>query len=166
MVGHGGSTNGQRAAFQTVPERDFAVVVLTNSVPNGAQLHGRMVKWALEHYLGAVEPEPEPAVLTEEELANYAGEYRSIASIVHVTLADGQLMVKTEPTPEVLARIRERNLEEPEEQPAVPITLLADDRYVLAGGAAKGQRGFFVRDDDGAVLGINLGGRLATRRLT
>ncbi len=54
MVGHGGSTHGQRAAFQMVPERNFAVVVLTNSVPNGAQLHGALVKWSLERYLGIV----------------------------------------------------------------------------------------------------------------
>jgi CubicO group peptidase (beta-lactamase class C family) len=164
MVGHGGSTNGQRAAFQTVPARDFAVVVLTNSVPNGAQLHGRMVKWALERYLGVVEAEPEPIVMTDEELAEYTGEYRSISSIIRVTVEEGRLMVKIEPTPEALARLRERDREEPEEQPPIPLALHADDRYTAAGGPAKGMRGYFVRDEAGAVSGIHLGGRLATRK--
>jgi CubicO group peptidase (beta-lactamase class C family) len=164
LVGHGGSTNGQRAAFQMVPAQDFAVVVLTNSVPNGAQLHGAVVKWVLERYLGIVEPEPEPITLTEEELAEYTGDYAAIGSLVYLTVKDGNLLVKMEPTPEVRARIRERGGEEPEDQPPFPIAVLANDKYVLAEGPAKGQRGYFVRDDAGTVTGINLGGRLATRR--
>jgi CubicO group peptidase (beta-lactamase class C family) len=164
LVGHGGSTNGQRAAFQMVPARDFAVVVLTNSVPNGAQLHGTLVTWALERYLGVVEAEPEPVTLTEEELAEYGGEYATITAFVHLTVEDGQLQVKIEPTPEALARTRELSGEEPEDQPPFPIAILANDRYVISGGSAKGQRGYFVRDDVGAVTGINLGGRLAAKR--
>lgn len=163
LVGHGGSTNGQRSAFQMVPARDFAVVVLTNSVPNGAQLHGAVVKWALERYLGVVEPEPEPLTMTEEELAGYTGDYRAIGSIVHLSAENGRLLMKTEPSPEALARIRERGGEEPEDQPAQPIAILANDKYVLADGPAKGSRGYFVRDDSGAVTGVNVGGRLATR---
>jgi CubicO group peptidase (beta-lactamase class C family) len=166
LVGHGGSTNGQRAAFQMVPARDFAVVVLTNSVPNGAQLHEAMVKWALERYLGVVHPEPEPIVLTEEELAEYAGDYHTISSILHLTLAEGELLVKAQPTPEALERVRERGGEEPEDLPPFPLTLLANDLYVLTGGPAKGMRGYFVRDGAGAVKGINFGGRLATRANT
>jgi hypothetical protein len=123
-----------------------------------------MVKWALERYLGVVEAEPEPIVMTDEELAEYTGEYRSISSIIRVTVEEGRLMVKIEPTPEALARLRERDREEPEEQPPIPLALHADDRYTAAGGPAKGMRGYFVRDEAGAVSGIHLGGRLATRK--
>lgn len=163
LVGHGGSTNGQHAAFQMVPEREFAVVVLTNSEPNGTQLHDAFVTWALEQYLGVVEPEPVPLMLTEEALGEYTGDFQSISAIVRLTVDDGQLVAKIEPRPEVLAKIREQGEEEPEEQPPYPIGLLADDKYVLTGGPAKGMRGYFVRDDAGAVTGIHLGGRLATR---
>jgi hypothetical protein len=76
---------------------------------------------------------------------------------------DGRLQIKTEPTPETLARLRERGDEEPEEQPPFGITILADDKYVLADGPAQGMRGYFVRDESGAVFGINFGGRLATK---
>jgi hypothetical protein len=34
-VGHGGSANGQFAELLTVPERDFAVVALSNADPDG-----------------------------------------------------------------------------------------------------------------------------------
>ncbi len=163
LVGHGGSTNGQRAAFQMVPARDFAVVVLTNSAPNGAQLHGAVVKWALERYLGIVQPDPQPITLTEDQLSEYTGDYQAIGSIVHLTLEEGRLLVKTEPSPEARARIRERGGDEPEDQPPYPVAILANDTYILRDGPAKGTRGFFTRDDAGLVTGINLGGRLATR---
>jgi CubicO group peptidase (beta-lactamase class C family) len=59
-VGHGGSTNGQFAELLTVPERNFAVVSLSNAGPNGIPFNQAMLKWALEPYLGVVEREPEP----------------------------------------------------------------------------------------------------------
>src|SRR5579884_2974283 len=163
LVGHGGSTHGQLSAFQMVPAQDFAVIVLTNSAPNGSQLHGAVVKWALKRFLDVAEPEPEFIELTEDDLAQYTGDYRTIGAILHLTAEDGKLRVKGEPTPEALERLRERGEEEPEEQPPLPIGILADDRYVVTDGPAKGMRGYFVRDEDGQVTGINLGGRLATR---
>ena len=55
------------------------------------------------------------------------------------------------------------NGDEPEDDPPYVLNLLADDKYAIAEGPAKGMRGFFTRDDSGAVDGINLGARLATR---
>jgi len=160
MVGHGGSTNGQRAAFQMVPARDFAVVVLTNSVPNGAQLYEAVVKWALKRYLGIVERQPEPITLLEEELQGYAGTYESIGAVVHIYVEEGALTVKVAPSP----KAEQPDDEEAEDQPPFSITLLPDDRYTIADGPAKGLRGFFTRGDAGTVNGINLGGRLSTRQ--
>lgn len=52
-----------------------------------------------------------------------------------------------------------------EPQPDFPIGLLEGDgdRYVITEGAAEGMKGYFTRGSDGAVDGIHLGGRLATR---
>jgi hypothetical protein len=41
--------------------------------------------------------------------------------------------------------------------------MLADDRFAVADGRAKGMRGYFVRDETGRVYGFHFGGRLATR---
>ena len=41
--------------------------------------------------------------------------------------------------------------------------LLPGDEYILTSGALTGQRGFFTRDDRGAVVGIDLAGRFAKR---
>ena len=54
-----------------------------------------------------------------------------------VTVEDGRLQAKAEPTPEALVRLRERGDEEPEEQPSYPLAILADDKYVVADGPAR-----------------------------
>lgn len=163
LVGHGGTTNGQLSAFQLVPAQGFAVVVLTNS-SNGGQLHNKIVKWALERCLGVKDAEPEPLTLTEDQLQEYTGDFRTIGATAHITIKDGKLSVKSEPDPEMLAKIREIIGDDEEaDQPPVALDLLPDDKYVIADGQAKGMRGYFVRDDSGAVFGINFGGRLATR---
>ena len=41
--------------------------------------------------------------------------------------------------------------------------LLHDRVAIVTGGAMKGQRGFFSRDTSGAVVGVDLAGRLFTR---
>ncbi len=163
LVGHGGTTNGQLSAFQLVPERGFAVVVLTNS-GNGGQLHHKVVEWALERCLGIKDAEPEPLALTEEQLQEFTGEFKAIGSTAHITVADGKLSVKVEPDPEMLKKIREIiDGDEPEDEPPIALDVLADDKYVIADGKAKGMRGYFVRDEAGRVFGVNFGGRLATR---
>lgn len=168
LVGHGGTTNGQLSAFQTVPEKDFAVVVLTNS-SNGGQLHGKVVEWVLERVLGIKRPADEVLALTEEDLKPYTGDFRTIGATAHITIVDGKLSVKSEPDIEMLKKYRdqgvvnEEDIEEALNQPPVALDLLADDKYVIADGRAKGMKGFFVRNDSGEVFGINFGGRLATR---
>jgi hypothetical protein len=37
------------------------------------------------------------------------------------------------------------------------------DEYIIISGGLKGQRGFFTRDDTGAVAGVDLAGRLFNR---
>jgi hypothetical protein len=37
------------------------------------------------------------------------------------------------------------------------------DEYVITTGAFSGQRGFFTRDESGAVVGVDLAGRLFNR---
>jgi hypothetical protein len=59
-VGHGGSANGQFAELLTVPERNFAVVSLSNAGPNGIRFNQAVLRWALQTYLGVVDRDPEP----------------------------------------------------------------------------------------------------------
>ena len=51
-VGHGGSANGQFAELLAVPERDFAVVSLSNAGPDGIPFNQAVVRWALAELSG------------------------------------------------------------------------------------------------------------------
>ena len=163
-VGHGGTTNGQYSSFTMVPSRGFAVVCLTNGSPGGPQLYDAVGKWALEHYLGvraeARVPESRPA----EALAEYTGEFETIAVELSIVAVDGQLDAKITYKPETLAQLHEAGEDAPDEQPTYRLGLLpGGDQYVVVGGQADGMRGYFSRDAQGRVDGVHLGGRLAGR---
>jgi CubicO group peptidase (beta-lactamase class C family) len=164
LVGHGGSMHGQYSEFVTVPERNFAIITMTNSGPNGSQLNDEFVKWALEAYLGVIDKDPEHVALGDNELAQFTGDFETVAANVNISAADGLLWLKIDYKPDTVKELEEMGEEIPD-QPPVPIGLLPGDgdRYIVTDGAAKGMKGYFARDDDGTVAAAHIGGRLATR---
>ena len=74
IVAHGGGTLGQISLLQLVPERDFALAILTNA-DQGGMVVQELSRWALKRYLELETPVPEPIESSEEELASYAGLY-------------------------------------------------------------------------------------------
>jgi len=165
LVGHGGTTNGQYSEFSLVPERGFAIISMTNCGPNGSQLNDALGKWALEHYLGVVDADPEPILLGDEALVAFTGRYETIAAVCDITADAGRLLAHVEIKPDFQAMLREAGEEVPEEQPPFVLGLLSTDgnEYVVAEGPAKGMKGYFTRGPGGEVTGVHLGGRLATR---
>lgn len=162
-VKHGGTTIGQHSAFVMVPERGFAVTVLTNCGPSGEQLNTELVDWALEAYLGVVEAEPEFLDAPGDVLAQFAGHYDdSIAMSVDIAPQGGRLSAALTVRPELAAEIGDR-FDEP-----IPLGLLAGDgdRYAVPDGAMKGMRGYFDRDGSGVVTAVQLGGRRFAREST
>jgi CubicO group peptidase (beta-lactamase class C family) len=166
LVGHGGTTNGQYSEFLTVPERNFAIISMTNTGPGGHQLNESLTKWALEHYLGLKDVDPEPLSLSDEELAPYTGTFETIAAICELVAEDGRVLAKVKMKPEMAAILREQGEEDVDkEQPPIPLALLSrdGDAYIVPDGPGKGMRGYFTRGADGTVVGVHVGGRLATR---
>ena len=167
LVSHGGTTNGQHSAFVMVPERKFAFISMTNCGPNGPQLNDAVLKWALERYLGVVEQDPEPLKLSDAELAPYTGTFETIAASCEISGNDGGLLLQVTIKPETLAALREAGDDQGagEEQPPLPLGILAGDgdRYIVSDGPAKGMRGYFARDEDGQIVGVHVGGRMATK---
>lgn len=165
IVGHGGTTHGQYSDFFMVPERGFAFTSMTNCGPNGSQLNDRLSRWALQHYIGVEDKDPEPILLGDEALARFVGQYETIAATVEITAEAGRLLAKVEIKPETRKVLSEAGEDIPEEQPPIVLGLLyADgDEYIVAEGTAKGMKGYFVRGTDGTVTGVHLGGRLANR---
>ena len=157
-VRHGGTTNGQLSAFVLVPARGFALTVLTNA-NRGGELHGNVVKWALERYLGLADPAPEPLTPSAEELAAYAGRYTTLTSELTLTVGDDGLVLQATPKAGVL----DKDAPPPPAPPPTRLALLADERVVALDPPYKESRGEFLRGLDGRIAWFRFGGRVAKR---
>lgn len=161
-IGHGGSGNGQFSELLIVPEHGFAVVALSNGGPEGYQLNQAVVAWVLEQALGLVERDPEPVPYDKVRAREVAGRYEIDVMNLDV-VADGErLTLAVGIKPEIRAA---SDAGMPEDYPAAAFGFLeADgDDYIITEGGLKGQRGFFSRDEGGAVVGIDIAGRLFGR---
>ena len=166
LVGHGGTMNGQHSQFLMVPERDFAVISMTNCGPNGPMFNDALTKWALETYLGITETDPEPVVLGDAALEQYCGQYETAAVEVEIVAEGGGLLLKVEPKPETRKALQEEGTDPSElEQPPIPVGFLPGDgdRYIVTDGPGKGMKGYFARDAEGRIKGAHIGGRMAAR---
>ncbi|MFD7874737.1 serine hydrolase domain-containing protein [Streptomyces sp. NPDC059766] len=161
-IGHGGSGNGQFAELLIVPERNFAVVSLSNVGPDGYPFNQSVVRWALENYLGVVEKTARPVPYDEGRARQVAGRYEIDAMNLDIASDGTRLTLAVGIKPE----IREASDEEmPPDYPAAGIGFLPGDgdEYIVTEGGLEGQRGYFSRDADGAITGVDLAGRLFNR---
>jgi CubicO group peptidase (beta-lactamase class C family) len=158
-VGHGGSANGQFAELLTVPERSFAIVVVSNSSPDGIPFNQAVVHWALETHLGVVDRDPETLPYDEKRSLEIIGRYETNAQTLTIRKNEAGLTLEVGIKPEIRAAA---DKELPPDYPPEYIGLLPGDKdeYIVTSGGLKGQRGFFTRDESGAVVGVDLAGRL------
>lgn len=162
-AGHGGTLAGHILLLEIVPERNFAIGVLTNS-NSGWRLIQDVERAALNAYLnvtfstnqgiahrGLVETLPAVEPLARQpDLSPYVGTYERPMSSV-VVRADGKgLTVQVQPR-------------EGKPQPAMPVAFYGPDRAVVMNGSDRGQSIEFVRDAEGRVKWIRVVGRVAVR---
>ena len=161
--GHGGTLAGHVLLLEIVPERNFALAILTNS-NTGWRLIQDVEREALKSYLGAtyapnqaiahrglVETLPSAEPLARQpDPAPYAGSYARPSTSYVVRVQDGKLFVQDRPngggTPVDF-----------------PIAFYGPDRAVVTEGSDRGQSIEFVRDDAGRVHWIRVVGRVAVR---
>lgn len=164
-VGHGGSANGQFAELLMVPERNFAVVTLSNAYPDGIPFNQAVVRWALDTYLGVVERDSESLPYNETQAREIVGRYENDAMLLIIRTKGTGLTLEVGIKPEIRAAA---DTELPPDYPPEDIGLLPGDgdEFILTSGGLKGQRGFFTRDKSGVVVGVDLAGRLFSRTLS
>ncbi|MDX3006344.1 serine hydrolase [Kribbella solani] len=154
VVQHGGDWSGQHSGFLFVPQRDFAITLLTNS-ESGPALVAELFAddWALQEFAGVNNLPAVPQSLPPRRLAEYVGTYVSeqigfdgkpedIA--LDLAAGNGQLTVSVGG------------------QAASRFAFYRKD-YVLAlapDGTPTHTRANFVRGDDGQVDWLRYGGRL------
>jgi len=154
-VRHGGGTYGQISSFMFAPARDFALTILTNA-NNGGELTEEVTKWALEHYLGLVEPTPTPLERTEAQLAAYAGRYTAALTVADLVVRDGSLVLE-------LSYFDFPADEPPPAPPPAHVALYAEDRIIVLDGPLEGSRGEVLRGAGGHIAWLRLGGRVHRR---
>jgi CubicO group peptidase (beta-lactamase class C family) len=150
-IRHTGDTAGQHTALLLVPERRFALAVLTNAA-TGPLLASEVTAWALWRFLGLADPPPRTAPLPADQLAPYAGRYASPAMELGVGAGDGALIL----------RVLNRGVPAPE-FPPVRFAAYGEDRFVGLDEPLPGLRCDFPRHPDGAVGWLRFGGRLLVR---
>jgi CubicO group peptidase (beta-lactamase class C family) len=91
-VMHNGGTNGFRALLTVLPNKDFAVAVLTNG-SRGDAAHTALNAWALERYRG-IKPTapPEPVSLSNAQLQRWAGNWERHDRRLEIEVRDGDLV--------------------------------------------------------------------------
>jgi CubicO group peptidase (beta-lactamase class C family) len=161
-VGHGGSGHGQFAELLLVPERDFAVVVMSNASPDGIPLNQAVVKWTMEHFLGVIDRDPEPLPYDPERAREIAGAYEVDVMTLTIRADETGQTIEVQLKPGIRASL---GAEAPADYPPFDFGMLPGDggEYIVTNGAMKSQRGFFTRDEAGRVIGVDLAGRLFGR---
>ena len=161
-VGHGGSANGQFAELLLVPERNFAVVSLSNAGPDGTPFNQAVVRWALQTYFGVTDRDQEPLSYDEARAREVVGNYENDYMVLTIGTEEARLRLDVRIKPEIRAAAK---TEPPPDLAPADIGLLPGDtdEYIVTSGGLKGQRGFFTREERGAVVGVDLAGRLFNR---
>ncbi len=161
---HGGTLGGHILLLEIVPERDFAIAILTNA-NTGWRVIQDVEREALKSYLGLsyapnqaiahrglVETLPSATPLvTQPDFAPYVGTYERPSSSVVVRSEGGKLLVQERPNTGTAAA-------------EMSIAFFGPDHAVVMDGADLGQSIEFVRDAAGIVQWIRVVGRVARRR--
>jgi CubicO group peptidase (beta-lactamase class C family) len=163
VAGQGGTAGGHILVLSIVPERNFAIGILTNA-QNGWRLIQDVEREALRSYhnivyaknqaiahRGLVEtlPDVEP-LKSQPDTKPYAGRYLRPMNAVDVRVENGALVVQELP-----------NTGDP--RPVMPIAFFGPDRAVVTEGNDRGQSIEFIRDGSGAVKWVRVVGRVAVR---
>jgi hypothetical protein len=163
VAAHGGTLGGHVLLLEIVPERNFAVGILTNA-QNGWRLIQDVERAALQAYheatiatnqaishRGLVESLPSVQPLSPQpDLAPYVGRYLRPMNAVVVRAEGSRLFVQERPNAG-------------EARPEMPVVFYGADRAVVTDGSEKGQSIEFVRGADGAVKWVRVVGRVAVR---
>lgn len=157
---HGGDWTGQHSGFLFVPERGFAMTLLTNST-GGPKLTSALFfdDWALRLFAGVSNPPAIPRRLTDAELARYVGRYLAHSinpgepedASVEIRAANGRLEAET--------RVGEQSEK-------LTLAFYRDNYVVMIepDGRTAPYRSDFITRPDGSVAFFRSGGRLHAKQ--
>jgi hypothetical protein len=174
IVTHNGGWLGQESLLVLVPERGFAIALLTNDAPRGSQLYWEVSAWALKEFLGLSAPAPTAVSRTASQLAEYVGFYG-----VEVNIPGGNGFIFTGPGAEV-AQVEADggglkvtfwqgpSLNQPlsaftQAGPATHVSFFRDDAFLYTANGRTGAGGDFLRDSQKRIGWLRWGGQIQPR---
>jgi CubicO group peptidase (beta-lactamase class C family) len=154
IYAHGGATNGQQAYFFFIPDKDFALAILTNS-DDGGIINAALFNYALELYFNTEQKLPEPMKIPTNELKEYVGRYR-------IGTECFDLKVKSEYL--VYHHIPLGGFPKPDTPPGPALPLMRfsfyeEDKVIGLDEPYKDVLGDFIRGERGRLQFFRIGGR-------
>jgi len=170
IVEHGGATHGQTATLQLIPERNFALVILTN----GNDAHPAISRRIRKHFLDLDEPRRDPLPLPVDDLAPFVGRYEAQLTTVELSLPDDPLSLQDHalsPRDGVLVAqviskggFPTRDSPPRPTPPPIRVAFFAEDRIVALDPPLAPMPAEFLRAADGRIAYLRWGGRIHARQ--
>jgi CubicO group peptidase (beta-lactamase class C family) len=155
---HGGSWGGQNSDFFFVPDRQFAMTVLTNSTSGSRLLYelGRS-GWALGQFCGLSNPSAAPIAQPPERLARYEGRYT--AGVIPPTGPPEKIEEMA-----IELKARDGGLQVTGDSDTAELAFYRDDYVLATDRVGQANRSDFIRGPDGRIAWLRDGGRLWTHQ--
>jgi hypothetical protein len=152
LIGHAGGTKGQSSWLAVAREPGFALAILTNHNYGGV-VTDRVADAAYETFLGVRQPELEPVDI---DPAPYLGRYEARMADVELVQSDGVLELRYVP---------KGGFPTPETPPMPPpppasVKFSSEDELFAVDDLWKGERIRILRDADGGIAWMRVGGRV------
>lgn len=174
IVTHNGGWIGQESVLVLVPEKNFAVALLTNDAPQGSRLHFDVTTWVLKEFLGLSTEVPPTIKRTPEQLAEYTGFYGvevkvpsggglvlrgPSAELMQVTVDGDGLLATSWKGPSLKSPLSEFK----KEGDPVRLTFFRDDAALVAMDGRNVVGADFVRDSNKKVGWFRWGAQIQPR---
>lgn len=150
---HGGATHGQQAYFFFIPEKDFALAILTNS-EDGGIITAQTFGWVLDLYFGIKLTAPKPITNTQE-LHEFVGRYKIGTECFDLKAHEQQLVYHHIP----LGGFPTPDTPPGPAMPPMRFAFYEVDKVIGLDEPYKEALGDFIRDEKGRVEYFRVGGR-------
>lgn len=154
IYAHGGATNGQQAYFFFIPEKDFALAILTNS-DDGGMITSAVFNYALELYFHARSKSPRPIKTPMDQLKKYIGRYRIGTECFDLKVKGEHLIYHHIP----LGGFPRPDTPPGPAMPSMRFSFYAEDKVIGLDEPYKDALGDFIRDERGKLQFFRIGGR-------
>lgn len=158
VYAHGGATHGQQAYFFYIPEKDFALAILTNS-DDGGVITGQTFGWALDLYFGIKLKSPKP-LAKPQDLREFVGRYQIGTECFDIKVKGKQLVYHHIP----LGGFPTPDTPPGPAMPPMRFAFYKHDNLVGLDEPYKGALADIIRDDKGRVEYFRVGGRAHQRQ--